>query len=158
MKSTKVIVAITTFGIVAVSLANAQNATSSLRGHNIMHTLSDSQKIILQQAKTLFDAGKKTEGKAFLEQNGFKPMQIAKGGDRKAIEAAIIAGDFTAFQTIASKSPLKNINQETFNALKEQFTVRKNAEDKIRSILTQAGIPTPEPGKKTGPNTQATVK
>lgn len=156
------IMAVTTLGVVGASLASAQTATVSNTGTTntkigFMQTLTDAQKTILEQARTLMKAGKKDEAKTLLSANGITSPQgrghggLGKGmgkgnGDRKAIEDAIIAGNYTTFQTVASTSPLKSISLATFNLLTPQFVAKKNAEAQIKSILTSAGITVPEPG------------
>ena len=152
---------ITTLGLMGASLANAQDVspttnTQAGAGMKMMQNLTDAQKAVMEKAKALFEAGKKDEAKTLLETNGIKMPQghgrgMGKGmrgdhGNRKAIEEAITAGDFTAFQTVASSSPLKGLNQATFNLLTPQFTAKKNAEDQIRAILKAAGIAEPTRG------------
>lgn len=58
-----------------------------------------------------------------------------KMDNRKAIEDAILTGNFTLFQQLASTTPLKVINQNTFNLLVPQYQAKKNAEDQIKNIL-----------------------
>lgn len=155
--NTKRIIAITTITtFAAAGLANAQTGA-----------ITEAQKSVFQQAMSLFHSGKSEDAKKLLTENGLKTFE-AQGktringrgmmenmhdgmkngmhmkGDRKAIEAAIIAGNFTNFQAIASSSPLKNITESTFNLLVPQFQARKNAHDQIRNVLTSAGIQAPE--------------
>jgi hypothetical protein len=134
----KKIIAITTITTVAATgLASAQ-ATS---------TLQDNHSNFLGQVKSLLQQnGLKSFGSREMHGNkldNHTKMMMKfgnKNNDRKAIEAAIIAGDWATFQTVASSSPLKNLSQETFNLLTPQFQAKKNAEDNIRNILSQAGV------------------
>jgi hypothetical protein len=156
----KILLAVTTFGIVGGSLASAQTPqttqtnTSSRTG--MMQNLTDAQKAVMEKAKALFEAGKKDEAKTLLDQNGLKGpgghgmgKGHGKGGqNRKAIEDAIVSGNFATFQSVASSSPLAKIDQATFNLLTPQFVAKKNAEDQIRSILKASGIAVPEPKTK----------
>lgn len=152
----KIILAVTTLGLVGGSLASAQSApttqTTTNTGTRMMQNLTDAQKAVLEKAKALFEAGKKDEAKALLDQNGLKgPRGHGKGpgkdgGNRKAIEEAIVAGNFATFQSVASSSPLAKIDLATFKLLTPQFVAKKNAEDQIRSILKTAGIEAPERG------------
>lgn len=127
------ITTITTMG--AAGLANAQ-----------IPTISTSSSI-MQQAMSLFKSGKTDEAKKLLKEGTqnkkmHNKMQH-KFGDRKAIEEAILAGDFAKFQTVASTSPLKNISETAFKQLTPQFQAKKNAEDQIKSILSANGVATP---------------
>ncbi len=120
----KKILAITTITTLAtVGSAFAQNPTSTSTENNM------GQKM-MQMMKGKMGHGKMHDGKD-------------KHGDRKAIEDAIVAGDFTLFQSLASTSPLKAINQTVFNSLTTQFVAKRAAEDNIKTILKAAGIPAP---------------
>ena len=142
-------------GIVGAQSISGNVNTSSAGTNNrpgFAQNLTDSQKTALDQARALFQAGNKAEAEALLAANGIqKPMGgRGHGGEHgknmQAIEAAIIAGDYATFQTIASTSPLKSISQDTFNQLTPQFVAKRNAEEKIRSILSSAGITMPDKG------------
>lgn len=160
MKRTKVLIAITTLGMAGASLANAQTVTANTQntgtgiGQRMMQNLTDTQKVVLDKARTLFQSGKQTEADALLAANGIQipkkgmgGMHGGKGmGDRKAIEDAIIAGNFATFQTVASTSPLAKIDQATFNLLTPQFQARKAANDQITTILKNVGITAPGHG------------
>jgi hypothetical protein len=132
--NTKRIIAITTITtLAAAGLANAEvpnTGTTTLQGgpaHSFMQGL-----------KKFGRHGKGEKG----EMTGkFGQMQT----NRKAINDAILAGNFTLFQQVASTSPLAKIDQTTFNLLTPQFVARKNAEEQIKTILKNAGIPTPNP-------------
>ena len=114
MKAQKIIAITTITTIAAAGLANAQSATTT-----------ESHRGLLDRAKTVL-------------------MQKHKHNvKRKAIEDAILAGNFTLFQQLASTTPLKVINQNTFNLLVPQYQAKKNAEDQIKNILTSAGIKVP---------------
>lgn len=136
MKVNKIIAITTISTIAAAGLANAQTITAT-----------DSQKGILQQAMSLFKTGKTDEAKQLLRKHDFRGRSKGMGNrnnDRKAIEDAIISGNFSLFQQVASTSPLKGLTQDTFNKLTPQFQAKKNAEDQIRSILSSAGIQPPQ--------------
>ena len=165
MKTTKVIIAISSVGLIGAQLANAQtpdlSTTQNGIGQKIIQSLTDAQKTALEKARELFKSGKADEAKTLLSQNNIKfgigmhgKGKFGKNGmgDRKAIEDAIIAGNFVNFQTLASSSPLKSIDQATFNLLTPQFKAKKAAEDQIRNILKSAGVVTPEPGQHPGVN------
>lgn len=148
----KKLIAITTITISATAFANAQSVdqnqnTQDGMGQRMMQALTDAQKKILDQAKTLFESGKKDEAKKLLDSNNLRPPHERGGGrfgeDRKKIEEAIIAGNFTNFQTLASTSPLSKIDETTFNKLTPLFLAKKNAEDGIREVLKNAGIQAP---------------
>lgn len=62
---------------------------------------------------------------------------------RKAVENAIVSGDYQNFKTIASTTPLKDLSEESFKALVPEFQAKKQAEEHIRSILSQAGVKKP---------------
>lgn len=145
---TKKIIAITTITtIAAAGLANAQTPT-----------LTEAQKSIYQQAMSLFKSGKKDEAKNLLEQNHLKPgfgkimREKNKHGkpqeNRKEVESAIAAGDYTKFLQLAANTPMAKIDQNTFNSLTPQFTALKNARTNIENILKSAGIETPARGEK----------
>ena len=125
--NTKRIIAITTITtLAAAGLANAQNSnqitgqTSSTSQTGPMHTfmqnLTDAQKTVLTQARALFKAGNSSAAETLLTQNGIKigagmhernerGAMKGKGGEsRKAINDAIIAGNFSVFQQVASTS------------------------------------------------------
>lgn len=161
MKKTKIIIAVTTLGLVGAQLVGAQSinyvssSTPSSFTQQIIQHLTDSQKSVLEQARNLFNQGKKDEAKTLLEQNGFTPKKIVHGTMKKGphkieLENAIINSNYSTFQTLASTSPLKSINESTFNQLKTQFTARKNAQDNIKTILQAAGVEVQDkrPGKK----------
>jgi hypothetical protein len=166
MKKTKILIAISTLGLAGLNLANAQDLASTSTqpqgfGARMMQNLTDAQKTVLDQAKKLFEAGKKDEAKTLLEQNGIRGPagrgQGMKGKmmNRKAMEDAIIAGNFQAFQSVASTSPLAKIDQTTFNLLVPQFQAKKSAETQIQAILKNAGITPPQgrtPGHGPGAN------
>lgn len=136
------ITTITTLG--AAGLANAQIPTSSTSSS------------VMQQAMSLFKSGKTEEAKKLLKEvHPNKKMHEKmhakmqhKSGNRKAIEEAILAGDFAKFQTVASTSPLKNISESTFKQLTPQFQAKKNAENQIKSILAANGITVPNKNNK----------
>jgi uncharacterized protein (DUF305 family) len=123
--------------------------------NDFMNNLTDSQKQVLEQAKTLREQGKFEEAKKLIENAGIKmPERAGKGmghgkegmgphGDKKQIEEAIISGNFSTFQNLASTSPLKSITLETFNQLTPHFQAKKAAQDKIREILKTAGVEPP---------------
>jgi hypothetical protein len=159
-KTNKIIMSVTSVALLGAGLVNAQapNTSNSQNsfGQKMMQSLTDAQKKALEQAKSLFESGKQNEAKALLNANGIKPPFGGHGhgkgpggmGDRKAIEDAIIAGNFANFQAVASTSPLKGLTVETFNKLTPQFQAKKNAEEQIRSILKAAGVAEPtRPGK-----------
>lgn len=135
-----------------LTLANAQTVSGTATGgttpsgkHGFMQNLTDAQKAAMQQAKTLFDAGKKDEAKALLQQNG---ITIPEGGhsrgrmhmDMRKVDEAIANGDFATFQNLASTTPLGKVDQATFNLLTPEFKAKMQTETNIQSILKNAGI------------------
>jgi hypothetical protein len=155
----KKIIALTTLSLTALASANAQTDTiqntnlNTNFGERILQHLTGAQKSALEQARKLFDAGKKEEARALLDQNkivgpyhkGGKFTQHSRVKDnKKEIAEAVIKGSFADFQKVASATPLRGINQATFNSLIPHFTAKKNAEDQIHSILKNAGVELPQ--------------
>lgn len=68
-------------------------------------------------------------------------------GNMKAVDDAIVAGDYTAFKTAAANGPLTNIDQATFNSLKAPVEAKRAAESQIQTILKNAGVSMPTPGQ-----------
>lgn len=175
--SYKILLALSTLGVIgAGSLAFAQTAdttsvnTTSINSNSQSHptptefaNLTDAQKSVLQQAKTLFDAGKGSEAKTLLDNAGIKmPPRGDHGGrgdhgNMKAVDDAIIAGDYTAFKAAAANGPLANISQDVFNSLKAPVAVKQSAETQIQTILKNAGVEMPTRGQAPA-NSTATNK
>ncbi len=132
--NTKKIIAITTVATFAMSgLAGAQ--ASSTQAQN---DLGFRQKIMNTFNK--FTKGKDAKENKDRKDNKGMGMGMKVSFDRKAIDAAIVAGNFSLFQQLASTSPLKAFSQANFNLLTPQFNAKINAETQIKNILTAAGI------------------
>lgn len=164
--SYKTLLALSTIGLVgAGSYAFAQtaptttvNTTSTNSTSETRPTppefanLTDAQKSVLIQAKTLFDSGKRDEAKTLLDNAGIKmPARGEHGGrgdhgNMKAVDDAIVAGDYTAFKTAAANGPLANISQDVFNQLKAPVVAKQSAETQIQTILKNAGVEMKAPG------------
>lgn len=168
MKNTKTYktLAATTLGVVTLgagiafaandnkSISNTQNTntTQKVRGDKTpaeFQNLTDAQKATLEQAHTLFESGKADEAKTLLTNAGIKMPERPQGdkggkggmrGDMKKVDEAIISGDYATFKSLASTTPLANINEATFNSLKAPMQARKAADDQVQSILKSAGI------------------
>jgi hypothetical protein len=69
------------------------------------------------------------------------------GVNREAINTAIMAGDYTAFKTAASSTPMAKISEDVFNSLRAPMQARKAADEQVRTILTNAGIQLPVKGQ-----------
>lgn len=166
-RSHKTLLALTSIGLVgAGSYAFAQTAptttsttdtTSSTQTRPMppeFANLTGSQKATLEQARTLFESGKQSEAKTLLNNAGIKmPSRGERGGpggmhgNMKAVDDAIVAGDYTAFKTAAANGPLANIDQATFNSLKTPVEAKRAAETQIQTILENAGVSMPTPGQ-----------
>jgi hypothetical protein len=163
---TKALITLVTVGTLSSGIAFAQTSTTSvnLQGSqasevrkSFMQTLTDAQKTAMEKAKSLFAAGKPGEAKTVLDQAGVKQLAKAKGkmkghgknggANREAVNTAIIAGDYTAFKTAASSTPMANISQDVFNSLRAPMQARKEADEQVRTILTNAGIQLPVNGQ-----------
>jgi hypothetical protein len=165
-RSVKTLLALSTIGLVgAGTYAFAQTAptTTTSTATNSAQTrptppefanLTDAQKTVMEQARTLFESGKQTEAKALLDNAGIK--MPARGerrgpggmhGNMKATDDAIVAGDYTTFKTAAANGPLANIDQATFNSLKAPVEAKRAAETQIQTILKNAGVSMPTPGQ-----------
>jgi hypothetical protein len=161
--SYKTILALSTIGLVgAGSLAFAQTApTTTTSATDVATTqarptppefanLTTEQKAVMEQARTLFESGKRDEAKTLLDNAGIKmPERGGKGmhGNMQAVDDAIVAGDYTAFKTAATNGPLANIDQATFNSLKSPVEAKRAAETQIQTILKNAGVTMPTPGQ-----------
>jgi hypothetical protein len=162
-RSVKTLLALSTIGLVgAGTYAFAQTAptTTTSTATNSTQTrptppefanLTDTQKTVMEQARTLFESGKQTEAKALLDNAGIKmPERGGRGGNHgnmKAVDDAIVAGDYTAFKTAAANGPLANIDQASFNSLKAPVEAKRAAETQIQTILKNAGVTMPTPGQ-----------
>lgn len=104
--------------------------------------LTDAQKAVMEQAKTLFDAGKSDEAKTLLTNAGIQMPQGHRGmgADMKKVHEAIATGDYATFKTIAASTPLANLSETTFNSLVSPMKAKIDAEKQIDSILSSAGI------------------
>lgn len=155
-RSVKTLLALSTIGLVgAGTYAFAQTAptTTTSTATNSTQTrpvppefanLTDAQKTVMEQARTLFESGKQTEAKSLLDSAGIKmPERGGRGGhhgNMKAVDDAIVTGDYTAFKTAAANGPLANIDQATFNSLKAPVEAKRAAESQIQIILKNAGV------------------
>jgi hypothetical protein len=165
-RSHKTLLALTSIGLVgAGSYAFAQTAPTATTTTNTnsnqtrpmppeFTNLTASQKATLEQARTLFESGKQSEAKTLLDNAGIKmPPRGERGGpggmhgNMKAVDDAIVAGDYTAFKTAAANGPLANIDQTTFNSLKAPVEAKRAAESQIQTILKNAGVSMPTPGQ-----------
>lgn len=164
-RSVKTLLALSTIGLVgAGTYAFAQTAptTTTSTATNSTQTrpvppefanLTDAQKTVMEQARTLFESGKQTEAKSLLDSAGIKmPERGDRGGhgdhgNMKATDDTIVAGDYTAFKTAAANGPLANIDQATFNSLKAPVEAKRAAESQIQIILKNAGFTMPIPGQ-----------
>lgn len=163
--SYKTVLALTSIGLVgAGSYAFAQTAPTATPASDTnsaqtrpmppkFANLTAAQKATLEQARTLFESGKQSEAKTLLDNAGIKmPARGERGGkamhaNMKAVDDAIVAGDYTAFKTAAANGPLANIDQTTFNSLKAPVEAKRAAESQIQTILKNAGVTMPTPGQ-----------
>lgn len=163
---TKALITLVTVGTLSSGVTFAQTSTTSvnLQGSqaaevrkSFMQTLTDAQKTAMEKAKSLFAAGKADEAKTVLDQAGVKQLAKAKGKmkvhgkdggvNREAVNAAIMAGDYTAFKIAASSTPMAKISEDVFNSLRAPMQARKAADEQVRTILTNAGIQLPAKGQ-----------
>lgn len=127
MKVKKILAVTTISTVAAAGLASAQSTSSQ-----ITQPMS-----IYGEVLSLFKGNKKDP---HTHQFGKGRNNMQGKNERKAIEDSIISGDYAQFLLVASTSPLKGLSQESFNLLTPQFQAKKNAEEQIRKILTDAGI------------------
>lgn len=120
------------------STAHADSETISMR-----QQLTDAQKQILQQIKTLRDEGKDIEADALAKANGldkgFKHRPKPTAAQIKAmtdIKSAIEANDFAAFTTAIAGTPAAGkVDQATFTELVNVQTLRKQAETAEKAFV-----------------------
>ncbi|MCC7436617.1 hypothetical protein IT402_01950 [Candidatus Nomurabacteria bacterium] len=129
------IAAIVGTGAYSVSAATSEKA--SMRAQ-----LTDAQKQILEQIKTLRSEGKDIEAAALAEANGldkgFKRRPKATDAEiasMKAIRSAIEAGDYNAFVSAIAGTPAEGkVDQTTFSELVNIHNLRKQAEDASKTF------------------------
>jgi hypothetical protein len=132
------IAAIVGSGVYTASAANDTTEKISMRAQ-----LTDAQKQILSQIKSLRESGKDTEAEALAKANGLdkgfknrpKPTesQIAA---MKSIKAAIEANDFAAFSVAIAKTPASDkVDQATFNELVNVHTLRSQAQTAEKAFV-----------------------
>lgn len=133
------IAAIVGGGVYTASAASTQTEQSSMRAQ-----LTDAQKQILAQIKTLREAGKDTEADALAKANGLdkgfklrpKPTE-AQLKTMSAIKSAIENGDYSAFTTAIAGTPVAGkVDQATFTELVNVHTLRKQAETAEKAFVT----------------------
>lgn len=130
----KIIGALAIAAIVGGGAYTASAATSTEKT-SMRAQLTDAQKQILEQIKTLKDQGKDIEATALAEANGldkgFKRRPKATDAEiasMKAIRTAIEAGDYTTFTTAISGTPAEGkVDQATFAELVNVHNLQKQA-------------------------------
>jgi high-affinity Fe2+/Pb2+ permease len=124
--------------------AYTASAASSTPTSTMRAQLTDAQKQILEQIKTLRDAGKDLEAEALAKANGLdkgfkhrpKPTD-AQIAAMTAIKAAIEVNDFVAFTAAVASTPAAGkIDQATFTELVSVQALRKQAETAQKAFVT----------------------
>lgn len=131
------IAAIVGGGAYTAASAKSQNDTYSMR-----QQLTDAQKQILEQIKTLRSQGKNVEAAQLAEANGLdkgfkhRPKATkAEMASMKAIRSAVEAGDYTAFTTAISGTPVEGkVDQATFTELVNVHNLRKQAQTAAKAF------------------------
>jgi hypothetical protein len=132
------IAAIVGGGAYSASTANAQTEKTSMR-----QQLTDAQKQILEQIKTLRNEGKDIEADALAKTNGldkgFKNRPKPTEAQIKAmagIKAAIEANDYNAFSLAIAGTPVAGkVDQATFNELVNVHTLRNQAQTAEKAFV-----------------------
>jgi hypothetical protein len=135
------IAAIVGGGTYTASTANAQTDTSSV---SMRQQLTDAQKQILEQVKTLRSEGKDVEADTLAKANGLdkgfkrrpKPT-AAQIQTMTAIRSAIESGDYNAFTTAIAGTPVAGkVDQATFTELVNVQVLRKQAQTAEKTFVT----------------------
>ncbi len=140
----KIIGALAIAAIVGGGVYTASAATTPTEKTSMRAQLTDAQKQILAQIKTLRDAGKDTEADALAKANGldkgFKHRPKPNDAQLKSmatIKAAVDANDFAAFTTAIAETPLAGkVDQATFTELVQVQALRKQAETAEKTFVT----------------------
>jgi hypothetical protein len=125
-------------------MASTAQAEGTSTSSSMRQQLTDAQKQILAQIKTLRDAGKDTEAEALAKANGldkgFKHRPKATDAQLKsmtAIKAAIDANDYSAFTTAISGTPMAGkVDQATFSEIVNVQALRKQAQSAEKTFAT----------------------
>ncbi len=150
----KIIGALAIAAIIGGGVYSASAATTPTEKTSMRAQLTDAQKQILAQIKTLREAGKDTEAEALAKANGlergFKNRPKPTEEQLKAmtaIRSAIEAKDFTAFTTAISSTPVAGkVDQATFDELVNVHSLHMQAQsaskaftDKHQDLLMLVG-------------------
>lgn len=115
--------------------------------------LSENQKTILAQIKTLYEQGKTEEAKALAKSSGIpkllkpfrgshKDHQWPNHENRKKIDEALANKDFNLFKTLIANTPFASIvTEETFLKLAEAHDLREKGDHEgARKIMEALGF------------------
>ena len=140
----KIIGALAIAAIVGGGVYTASAASTTTEKTSMRAQLTDAQKQILAQIKTLRDAGKDTEADALAKANGLdkgfklrpKPTE-AQLAAMTAIKSAIEANDYAAFTTAIASTPVAGkVDQATFTEIVSVQALRKQAETAEKTFVT----------------------
>jgi flagellar biosynthesis GTPase FlhF len=150
----KIIGALAIAAIVGGGVYSASAATKNTEKSSMRAELTDAQKQILSQIKTLRESGKDTEAEALAKANGLdrgfknrpKPTE-AQIASMKAIRSAIEANDYNTFTTAIKGTPVDGkVDSATFSELVSIHALRKQAQtaekafaDKHQDLLMLVG-------------------
>lgn len=141
----KIIGALAIAAIVGGGVYTASAASSTPEKISMRAQLTDAQKKILAQIKTLREAGKDTEAEALAKANGldkgFKLRPKPTDAQLKAmtaIKTAVESGDYAAFTTAIAGTPVAGkVDQATFTELVNVQTLRKQAETAEKAFVSR---------------------
>jgi hypothetical protein len=150
----KIIGALAIAAIIGGGVYTASAASTPTEKISMRAQLTDAQKQILSQIKTLREAGKDTEADALAKANGLergfknrpKPTEVQLKA-MTAIRSAIEAKDFAAFTTAISSTPVAGkVDQATFDELVNVHALHMQAQtaskafaDKHQDLLMLVG-------------------
>lgn len=150
----KIIGALAIAAIVGSGVYTASAASNTSQKTSMRAELTDAQKQILAQIKTLRESGKDTEAEALAKANGLergfknrpKPTE-AQIASMKAIKSAIEANDYDAFTNAISGTPVAGkVDSATFAELVNIHVLRNQAQtaqkafaDKHQDLLMLVG-------------------
>ncbi len=126
--------------VIAGGIGSAAAFGGGMRGGSL-ENLTDEQKAQIESA-----AGDRDQMRAIMDSVR-EAHQADRDAERLAVESAIEANDYTAFQkAISEKSPMANITEEQFPLVVEMHGLQQ----RIEEIHAELGMEMPEEGHRRG--------
>ncbi len=132
--------------LIAVGVLMTAGGVSAQVGQSRRADLSEEQKQALEQVRELREEGNFEEAKRIAEENDL-PMRIKVGNkhrseNREAVEAALVASDYTAFVAATEDAPFADeIDEEFFAKMVQAYNLRQAGDmEGARAIMDELGI------------------